>query len=53
MEASPRVPTTAVQPLKDVPNLEELNLVAYDYLKWGLQRERIINEFSRRYPQFR
>ena len=52
MQASPRVPTTDVDTLAGVPNLSELNLVAYDHIKWGAERERIIAEFNQRYPQF-
>ena len=52
MEASPRVPTTDVQTPPGVPRLTELNLVAYDHLKWGRERERVVAEFNRRYPRF-
>ena len=52
MHASPRVPTTNVETLEGVPSLSELNLVAYDHIKWGEERERVIEEFNRRYPQF-
>lgn len=52
MEASPRVPTTDVDTIKGVPKVSELNLIAYDHLKWGAERERIVEQFSDRYPQF-
>jgi len=52
MQASPRVPTTDVDTLAGVPNLSELNLVAYDHIKWGAERERVVAEFNQRYPQF-
>jgi iron(III) transport system substrate-binding protein len=50
MEASPRVPTTSVETIEGVPNLDDLNLIAYDYVKWGEERERVVNEFANRYP---
>jgi len=52
MQASPRVPVTDVETIEGVPSLQELNLVAYDYRKWGAERDRVIEEFSRRYPQY-
>lgn len=52
MQASPRVPTTAVETIAGVPSLTELNLVAYDHIYWGAERERVIEEFNKRYPQF-
>ncbi len=52
MQASPRVPITDVETLAGVPRLSELNLVAYDHLKWGKERERVVAEFNRRYPQY-
>jgi iron(III) transport system substrate-binding protein len=52
MEASPRVPTTDVETIAGVPDLAELNLVAYDLIYWGTERERVIDEFNQRYPQF-
>ena len=52
MQASPRVPTTDVETVPGVPRLTELNLVAYDHLKWGRERERTVAEFNKRYPQF-
>ncbi|HEY91656.1 MAG TPA: ABC transporter substrate-binding protein [Dehalococcoidia bacterium] len=52
MQASPRVPTTNVETIEGVPKLSELNLVAYDHLKWGTERERVIAEFNRRFPQY-
>lgn len=52
MEASPRVPTTDTPTIAGVPNLKELNLVAYDLVKWGTERERVLKEFNRRYPQY-
>ncbi len=52
MQASPRVPTTDVETLAGVPRLSELNLVAYDHLRWGNERERVVAEFNRRYPQY-
>ncbi len=52
MQASPRVPTTDVETLEGVPNLRTLNLVAYDHIKWGAERERVVTEFNKRYPQF-
>jgi len=53
MEASPRVPTTDVETLEGVPSLSDLNLVAYDHLKWGAERERVVEEFNTRYPQYK
>jgi len=52
MEASPRVPTTDVQTVEGVPSLGELNLVAYDHVYWGQERERVIEEWNDRYPQY-
>ncbi len=52
MRASPRVPTTDVETIAGVPSLGELNLVAYDHIKWGAERERVLEEFKRRYPQY-
>lgn len=52
MEASPRVPTTDVEVLPGVPRLSELKLVAYDHLKWGAERERVVKLFNERFPQF-
>ena len=52
MQASPRVPTTDVETLEGVPSLSDLNLVAYDHLKWGAERERVVTEFNNRYPQY-
>ena len=52
MQASPRVPTTDVATLEGVPSLSELNLVAYDHIKWGTERERVVTEFNQRYPQY-
>jgi len=53
MAASPRVPTTDVETLVGVPSLSDLNLVAYDHVKWGAERDRVIAEFNKRYPKFR
>lgn len=52
MEASPRVPVTDVEPLDQVPSLSDLNLVPYDIVKWGTERERVLEEFNERYPQY-
>jgi len=52
MQASPRVPTTDVATVAGVPDLGELNLVAYDLIKWGAERERVVAEFNQRYPQY-
>jgi len=52
MQASPRVPTTDVETIAGIPNLDELNLVAYDHIYWGAERERVIEKFNQRYPQF-
>jgi iron(III) transport system substrate-binding protein len=52
MKASPRVPTTDVETLTGVPSVTDLNLVAYDHIKWGEERERVIEEFNARYPQY-
>jgi len=52
MEASPRVPVTDVETIAGVPSLQELNLVAYDYRMWGAERDRVIEEFGKRYPQY-
>lgn len=53
MEASPRVPTTDTPTIAGVPNLKDLKLVAYDLIKWGNERERVLAEFNRRYPQYK
>jgi iron(III) transport system substrate-binding protein len=53
MQASPRVPTTDTQAIAGVPNLKELNLVAYDLNKWGAERTRVLAEFNKRYPQYK
>lgn len=52
MEASPRVPVTAVTPIEGVPSLSDLNLIPYDVLKWGNERTRVLEEFTARYPQY-
>lgn len=52
MKASPRVPTTDVETIEGVPSVSDLNLVAYDHLKWGAERERVVEEFNTRYPQY-
>jgi iron(III) transport system substrate-binding protein len=52
MQASPRVPTTDVEPLPGVPRLSDLNLVAYDILRWGNERERVVAEFNTRFPKY-
>jgi iron(III) transport system substrate-binding protein len=52
MQASPRVPVTDVDTIEGVPSLQDLNLVAYDYRKWGAERERVVEEFNKRYPQY-
>jgi iron(III) transport system substrate-binding protein len=52
MEASPRVPVTNVEPLDQVPSLGDLNLVPYDIIKWGSEREQVLEEFNSRYPQY-
>lgn len=52
MQASPRVPTTDTPTIAGVPNVKELNLISYDIVKWGTERERVLKEFNRRYPQF-
>ena len=53
MNASPRVPTTDVETIEGVPSLSDLNLVAYDHLKWGAERDRVVDQFNERYPQYR
>jgi len=53
MKASPRVPTTDVETIKGVPRVKDLNLIAYDHIKWGAERERVVAEFNKRYPQYR
>ncbi|MBN2075071.1 MAG: ABC transporter substrate-binding protein [Dehalococcoidales bacterium] len=52
MKASPRVPTTDVPTIEGVPRLTDLNLIAYDILYWGNERDRVIEEFNNRYPQY-
>ncbi|MBN2239148.1 MAG: ABC transporter substrate-binding protein [Dehalococcoidales bacterium] len=52
MEASPRVPTTDVETIEGVPSLSDLNLIAYDIIYWGNERDRVIEEFNARYPQY-
>ena len=53
MKASPRVPTTNVEPLPGVPSLTGLNLVPYDLRKWGAARESVVEQFNQTFPQFR
>lgn len=52
MAASPRVPTTSVDTIAGIPRVDELNLIAYDHIKWGMERERVIEEFNKRYSQY-
>jgi iron(III) transport system substrate-binding protein len=52
MAASPRVPTTDVETIEGVPAVTDLNLIAYDHLKWGQERQRVVEEFNKRYPQY-
>ena len=52
MQASPRVPTTDVEPLPGVPRLSDLKLVAYDILRWGNERERVVAEFNKLFPKY-
>jgi len=52
MAASPRVPTTSVETIAGVPSIDDLNLIAYDHIKWGAERDRVIEEFNNRYPQY-
>ena len=52
MAASPRVPTTSVETIAGVPSLDDLDLVAYDHIKWGKERERVVEEFNKRFPQY-
>ena len=52
MQASPRVPTTNIDTIAGVPRVSDLNLVAYDHVKWGAERERVVEEFNNRYPQY-
>ena len=52
MKASPRVPTTDVETITGVPRVSDLNLIAYDHLKWGAERERVVEVFNERYPQY-
>jgi iron(III) transport system substrate-binding protein len=53
MAASPRVPTTAVETVEGVPSLDDLNLIPYDAIYWGAERERVLEEYNERFPQFR
>jgi iron(III) transport system substrate-binding protein len=52
MEASPRVPTTNVETLEGVPKLSDLNMADYDYIYWGNERERVLAEWTSRYPKY-
>lgn len=52
MSASPRVPTTSVETIAGVPSIDDLNLIAYDHILWGAERDRVIEEFNERYPQY-
>lgn len=52
MKASPRIPTTDVEPIAGVPSPEELNLVPYDFVGWGMKRDQVLGNFADRYPQF-
>lgn len=52
MAASPRVPTTSVETIAGVPSADDLNLIAYDHILWGAERDRVIEKFNERYPQY-
>lgn len=52
MEASPRVPTTDIPTIEGVPNLSDLNVVAYDLIYWGQEREPVLGEFNKRYSRY-
>lgn len=52
MKASPRIPTTDAEPIPGVPRPEELNLVSYDFIGWGMKRDQVLDDFASRYPQF-
>lgn len=52
MQASPRVPVTDVETVEGVPALADLNMAGYDYIYWGAERTRVLDEFNRRYPQY-
>jgi iron(III) transport system substrate-binding protein len=41
-----------VETIAGVPSVSDLNLVAYDFLKWGAERERVVDEFNTRYTQY-
>ncbi len=50
MLATPRVPVTDVEPIEGVPDPKALDLVPYDHVRWGAEREAVLEEFSARYP---
>ena len=39
MLATPRVPVTDVEPIEGVPDPKALDLVPYDHVRWGAERE--------------
>lgn len=49
MQAVPRVPCTDVTTIEGVPQLSDLNMIAYDFITWGAERERVLEEFNSRY----
>ena len=52
MQASPRVPTTDVTPIAGVPQLSDLNVIAYDVLGWGAKRTDVLAQWNERYPKY-
>ncbi|MGD9117048.1 MAG: ABC transporter substrate-binding protein [Dehalococcoidia bacterium] len=49
MQALPCVPCTDVPTIEGVPQLSDLNMIAYDFITWGAERERVLAEFNSRY----
>jgi iron(III) transport system substrate-binding protein len=52
MRAIPRVPTTPAKPIAGVPKPGELKMIAYDFIKWGKERERVLKLFNARYSSY-
>jgi iron(III) transport system substrate-binding protein len=52
MRAALRAPTTNIKPIAGVPRISDMKMVAYDFVKWGKERERILKQFNTRYASF-
>ncbi|WP_048058528.1 ABC transporter substrate-binding protein [Methanococcus maripaludis] len=52
MQASPRVPVRGdIEVIEGVPNPEELNFIDMDFVYWGENRDRILDEWESRYRE--